>query len=287
MADLLYRLSPRVEPVVVSTAKKNAPAPIPRRHYNLPFSQPRWKKITETFKLHSAILPATRNNRCQSTFLKCEHEGVGLELRTAVSTSFDRAGSFSLSCTHFSASKLNLAVVYSCDSNQVQRVTQLLRTYPEVASHPLLMVGVFVELQLNQMQNLVREVHSVGDINNRHFKSAKPMPRSLPELDDFLGKGFLGAREIEEELQATKTHLNEMAGRIEEQTKSSSVHRPIENTDRFMYRFRDINVELEGMAAQCRVVAEQQRYRGELVSARPRVSIWVLANRWQTIISSW
>ena len=40
------------------------------------------------------------------------------------------------------------------------------------------------------------------------------------------------------------------------------------------------NVELEGMAAQCRVVAEQQRYRGELVSAKPRVSI--LALQWLT-----
>ncbi len=238
--------------------------------------------------LHSAILPATRNNRCQSTFLRCDHKGTGLELRTAVSTSFDRPGSFSLSCTHFNASKLNLAVVYSCGSDQVRRVTQLLRMYPEVASHPLLMVGVFVELQLNQMQNLVREVHSVGDVNNRLFKSiTKPKPLSLRELDDFLGKGFLGAREIEEELQATKTHLKEMAGRIEEHTKTSSMQGPIEHTDRFKYRFRDINVELEGMTAQCRVVAEQQRYRGELVSAKPPVSIWVQANRWKIILSLW
>lgn len=231
------------------------------------------------FLLHRAILHATRNNKCQSTLLTHSRGEEGLELHTAVATSFDRKGSFSLSSTYFSASKRSLAVIYACDLDQVLRVTELLRMSPEVASHPLLLTGVFAELQLKRMQELVGEVQTSGDANVELFKmDPPPKPLTMWELNGSLVKGVLEAREAEEELRATRAHLKEMADRIDEQEKTwkswttGGQTSDFEDrsftaaTDRFKCRFRDIDIEIDGLIAQCRVAAEQQKYTGELVS---------------------
>ncbi len=277
VADLHhYSLSPRVERVN-SSNDSTKPSMVARRHYCLPFSKERWQKITETFMLHRAILRATKNNKCESTFLRCKHKTKDVELYTAVSGPYDQSGSFSLSCAHFCASKLNLAVAYACDPWHVSRVKDLLRGSPEVAAHPLLMVRVFAELQLNQMQQLVDEALGTGDQNGHLFgptREAKGLDKWDINLN--LVAGVTQARKVEEQLRTTMVHLKEMASRIDEQrqakvegTAGVEAGTPswIAGTDRFKFRFRDINIELEGMIAQSRVVAEEQRYRSDMVSA--------------------
>ncbi|KAK3305298.1 uncharacterized protein B0T15DRAFT_493474 [Chaetomium strumarium] len=283
-------LSPRIEPLQIPGCP-----PVPFPHYHLPFSRDWWDTITKTFKLHRAIIHSTTYNKCHSTLLRYRDNGTNqdLELHTAVAAAYHRPGSFSLSCTYFEDSKLSLAVLYGCDFRQTMRVTELLETSPEVASHPWLMVGVFAELQLNRMQDLVRIVHELCDPSrNGILLDLKESRRAVWQRYEDLLDSILKAKEVEEEVQVTRAQLKEMADRFakkkdrtekrrEEQkrweqwaNKDAASSFPLEDNDlqddhleaadRFINRFRDIDMELNSLMTQCRVAAERQTQAGQM-----------------------
>ncbi|KAK4239966.1 hypothetical protein C8A03DRAFT_31982, partial [Achaetomium macrosporum] len=277
-------LSPRVESLSIKML--SPAAEVPRPHYYLPFSLPRWAKITGAFRLHRAILYATKNNKTSYTFHRHAHghRTNTLELHTAVAASYERPYSFSLSCTYFKNRKLSLAVLYSCDSNQVSRVAELLEASPEVASHPWLIAGVFAELQLNRMQALVDRVHLDSDPNNHQI--LLPLLDSLSksqlwERYDVVLKVVTSAKETEEEVRTTRAQLKQIADKFaeekrrwEEQLGSKNGAEQtdkqddcLEDADRFINRFRDIDMELNCLMTQCRVAAEQQIQAGGMLQS--------------------
>ncbi|KAK4246330.1 hypothetical protein C7999DRAFT_15543, partial [Corynascus novoguineensis] len=171
-------------------------------------------------------------------------------------------------------SRLSLAIFYSCNSAQAERIEQLLRGSPEVVPHPLLMLGVFAELQLNRMMDLLNEVHKVCDVNKLQFDCSwdSSRTRSLGFLvrdhNAKLREGNFKAMEAEEEMRAVRAQLKEMADHIDEQRKSwgkKEFPNDMDSiTDRFKGRFREIDMELDGLMAQCRIAAQQQLYAGAL-----------------------
>jgi hypothetical protein len=178
------------------------------------------------------------------------------------------------------------------------RVAELLETSPEVASHPWLMVGVFAELQLSRMQDLVDEVHYLCDQNQHKMLlrlNANQPGWQVWDLYNKLLNSVSKAREVEEEVQVTRAQLKAMADRfakkreqwqkreggewpVEQMTLADDHPAPLrrvreqadpwevrlEQADRFINRFRDIDVELNGLMTQCRVAAEQQTQVGEM-----------------------
>lgn len=257
------------------------PQPLPRPHNNLPFSESNWSRVVKAFMIPKAIIHPTRRNKCQSTFVTCNHEGADLELHTAVAAPYNQLGSFSLSCTYFNAPKLTLAVFYSCNSTQLRRITQLLRGSPEVASHPLLMVGVFAELQLNRMEEVVSRVHTYCDFNTRVFALNWDPNRAtlIKNLSLRLRDGIIKSREAEEEMRTVRAQLKEIADRIADQERAWTAWAPPAGAEgpagpntpailnRFKGRFKEIDNEIDGLMSQCRTTAEAQQYTSDLVSA--------------------
>ncbi|KAK3295061.1 uncharacterized protein B0H64DRAFT_402490 [Chaetomium fimeti] len=256
---------------------ESGPKPLPQTHSNLPFSKPNWAKVAKAFMISKAILHPIRRNKCQSTFVACNHGAADLELHTAVAAPYNRPGSFSLSCTYFAAPKLTLAVFYSCDSTQLQRIIKLLRGSPEVASHPLLMVGVFAELQLNRMEASISRVHQLCDYNKRVFDVnwGSNMAILIKNLNRRLRRGEVKAKEAEEEMRAVRAQVKEMADRVDNQETAwtafappAGAAGPSGNTaaisNRFKGRFKEIDNEIEGLMAQCRAAAEGQTYLANL-----------------------
>lgn len=252
---------------------------IPMAHNNLPFSRSKWEKVTNAFLIHKVIL-FTRRNRCQSTYLACKQGHTDVEVHTAVSAPYNQPGSISMSCTYFSKPKLSLAVIYGCDSNQLRRVTRLLRESPEVATHPLLMVGIFAELQLNRIENLVMSTNRDSDTNIRAFENHWSSNKSLMirELNNRLRNGVLKANEAAEEIRAAKAQLKEMADRFEDQKglwKTWQTTQGNDNAlvaDRFKCRFGEIDVELDGKMMHCRLAADRQTQIGTTVRTTRRRS---------------
>jgi hypothetical protein len=218
-------------------------------------------------------------NKCQSTFLAYKLDGADLELYTAVAAPCTQPGSISLSCTYFAASKLSLAVIYGCTPGQVHRVEQLLEGCSEVASHPLLMVGVFAELQFKRMEDLALQV-SLDSADNVGDSSENPQykqPSKIRKLNNKIRKGVLDAKEAEEEMRVTKAQLTEMAERMRDQKvawgtwglSEDQLKKLASDADRFERRFKEINSAIDGLMTQCRLMADQQTYAGGLVGTSP------------------
>jgi len=146
----LQSLSSRVVPVQIGSTF------VPANLRYLPFSADGWKLITKKFHLHNSIVKATaQSNSYYAHVVDRNRDGKEtLEMYTAV-TSWESPYPIAISLTYFHSLKQSSAVIYGCDNDQMDRIVELLNASPEVKSHPLLMVGVFAELQRDRLEKLV------------------------------------------------------------------------------------------------------------------------------------
>jgi hypothetical protein len=231
---IVPRVLPRIEPTrsaslpfkmghATSFGGKMSPAMsaggFPAPHGNLPMKKEQWKAIIDAFLPHRAIMNRARKVKCQSTFLAYKHgkHKLELEMRSAVAAPYSRPRSFSLFSTHFARSRLSLAILYSCNTAQLARIAGLLQASPEVASHPLLMVGVFAELQLDRMREVVTEVQGDGARNRRSAQRVWAARTVIFRHFHYrLNQGIVAAKEAEEELRAVKAQLNDLTDGMDE-----------------------------------------------------------------------
>jgi hypothetical protein len=143
------------------------------------------------------------------------------------------------------------------------------------------MVGVFAELQLNRMEEVVGRVHKYCDYNSRIFAvNWDPNGAALiKNLNRRLRDGIIKAREAEEEMRTVRAQLKEIADRIADQEEAWTAWAPPAGAEgpagpntpailnRFRSRFKEIDNEIDGLMSQCRTAAEEQQYTGDLVSA--------------------
>ncbi len=215
-----------------------------------------------------------------STFLRYRHGCVDVEFHTAVAVADSTSPEhIAMSCTYFVASRLSLAVLYGCASDDVRRVNQLLKKSPEVASHPLLMAGIFAELALSRWENdLIKHVMPKFVVNDTEFSSASSRPSMVRDLNGRLYNAIVRASAFGEELVVGKAAFKEMANRIDEQKvvwekwegrDSAREQDPVVVADRFKERFGEICMRMDRLIIGCRAVADNQAHARNFVSQSP------------------
>ncbi|KAK0615642.1 hypothetical protein B0T17DRAFT_538680 [Bombardia bombarda] len=269
----------------------------------LPFSADIWTRITRSFKIHNVVFKAISSARCYSTHLHKQEEAGVIEMYTAtMSTMFP--GNLAISSTYFKDSRLTKAVIYGCNSRQMERVEKLLRESPEVKDNPLLMVGVFAELQRDVLDELVLSTliscdENIGIFSLSDDNKTKRTREHMNAIRDCHNK----AKMVEEEVRETKTQLQGMIKYIREFSGNSTDATPrttaeVESptvgaagqplptapvgggqggsplpwpisdySSRFERRFQELDIEFEGMIARCRTSLEQLIYTRELFVA--------------------
>ncbi|GAB1313737.1 hypothetical protein MFIFM68171_03947 [Madurella fahalii] len=236
--------------------------PIP--HYYLPIPEGNWRRITEAFHLHNAICKAMQSNKSYSGFLRKQRSDEELEMFTAVMTSTDRPHNISMSSTYFTKRRLSVAVIYNCNNDQKLRVEELLGDSPEVSSHPLLMVGIFAELQRDRVQKRVTAVNRVGDeiieeVDRVLVERAEDVKSNSGKIWKFLKilqQCIANSKTAEEEVRAVRRQLEMITRQIETQSSAWTQQEFIDATNRYERRFEEIKMELDGMMAECRMTAE-------------------------------
>jgi hypothetical protein len=142
-----------------------------------------------------------------------------------------------ISSAHFLQSNFTIAVIYGCRGtrndkkggedgtpNHMERVEQLLARSPEVKGHPLLMPGIFEELQRDRIEGLVRTVEDELDTIMSELKinqsSESPELKQLDwAMSRKLGRFRLKAKKVEEEARTSKENLMKMMNHIETSTQ--------------------------------------------------------------------
>ncbi|KAK3937002.1 hypothetical protein QBC46DRAFT_268482, partial [Diplogelasinospora grovesii] len=244
-----------------------------------------WGRVTQAFPVHNVVLRAMEEKTCYSTFLVKREASDILEMYTAT-TSSRRYSSMAISSTHFRRSKLTVAVVYGCDDEIMGKIEALLGGWPEVKNHPLLMMGIFAELQRDRIQILVRDITdswlglTIESRISPWDRRARPLTwdenQSLREHRHITD-------EVEDEVRVTKLQLQKTISQIDEtvdgeNNDATDVQDGREGgaTDgfatsirRFKRRFDEINMDIDDMMSKLRMTADDMIYTRELVYNTP------------------
>ncbi|KAK4162971.1 hypothetical protein QBC43DRAFT_290515 [Cladorrhinum sp. PSN259] len=247
---------------------------IPNPHTYLPLSEDRWRRIAKSFSLGRAIRKAMEDNKTYSGFMirrgvdRDPEELETLEMFTAVITSTDKLYNVSLSSTYFTKAQLSLAVIFNCDNDQKNLIYRILKASPEVSNHPLLMLGVYAELQRDRMERLVKGVHGARDklmtsLNMEKGQVSRAAVLTWQASCDFR-EAIAQAKEAEEVIRDTKRQIEKITKHIGDKSEAKKQELFKEATSRFECRFEDICIELEGLMSLCKIVAEDLIYTGGL-----------------------
>ncbi|KAK4159325.1 hypothetical protein QBC43DRAFT_222337 [Cladorrhinum sp. PSN259] len=201
--------------------------------------------------------------------------GETLEQFTAV-MSYDKdrePSSVSISSTYHTKSKLSLAVIYNCNRKQKEKIERILRGSPEASTHPLLLPGVFAELQRDRLQKLVdNNFQASFDLQNslklisRAYSDNSDDERISRKVNEKFRKGIVSASLFEEEVRATKQHLERMIKFIHSQSSALNAAEFQLCTARYQVRFDEILMEIDTLLAHCRIISADLTYACEFLT---------------------
>lgn len=237
----------------------------------LPISETDWGSVLKSFHLHNSIRDGMAANKAYSSFLVHKERKQSLEMFTAVMTSRSWELNCSIAATYFPTHQLTLGVIFNCNRRQKEFIQDLLERSPEVSNHPLLMLGLYCELQRD------RAAHLAAEITTRTTNVLIDMGY-LPGLTE-TGKtshdiGAVNVRlrlvisqckKAEEEIRVTKIHTEKLVKNVCSKSGASKQKIFAKATARYKCCFEQIQLELDTRMAQCRIAAEDLTYAGDRV----------------------
>ncbi|KAK0712057.1 hypothetical protein B0H67DRAFT_669833 [Lasiosphaeris hirsuta] len=177
----------------------------------------------------------------------------------------DWTDNIAISSTHFRDSNFTVAIIYGCSDelkdgqpSVMDNIESLLARSPEVKGHPLLLPGLFAELQRDRTEDLV-VCSAQSELEHLMFElklTQKSEPSDwdvnhrLGELDWFMFRRLGGIRlkmmDIEEEARVNDWDVFK------------------KNTKRFKVRFEELCNELDAFMVRCRRGFEEATFAREL-----------------------
>ncbi|KAJ2991658.1 hypothetical protein NUW58_g2437 [Xylaria curta] len=209
-----------------------------------------------------------------------DQERVHMQIGT---TAPEATGSFAFASTHFESRRFTSAVVFGCSRNQIRDVKRLVSSFRHTNRHPLLMLGIFAELELRRIEKVMSArlrdyMHLKTNLQDaaerfgvasrqRYYRPRDEKHFSLFSWDTV--KQFLTIRDqlqdAEEEIEAAKRHLDKVCRQFDElredykrennQNEEASKEN-LEVTQILSERFYDIASRLDGFSSQCRLRVE-------------------------------
>jgi hypothetical protein len=272
---------------------------------DLPIPQEKWEKIAKAFHLlPSHIVKAIAGKVTFITSISQNiHDdgGIGglvwpLWMQIAT-TSTQGPDTFALASTHVDHAHLTLAVMIGCSVKQINRVRNLLEGAELAIKHPLLMLGICAELQLDRLKKLVEDKVTECLETTRLLEDTRRKVDPSQDTHRFKGEitwGLInkvracrdGSKRAEEEVNATKRQLakalpSDFASSVERGSIHSDINAPSASTSEpdfdkedelptnftamFSERFADIFAQFEGLVAECRISVEEMSFAADIV----------------------
>jgi hypothetical protein len=126
----------------------------------------------------------------------------------------DDLQAFAMAATHIESINLTLAVMVGCSDDQIKTVKNLVSGWSDAISHPLLMLGICAELELNRLEDKVA-VHTMAYGVLKSKIEDESTTRSRDRFSWELIKQVRLIREDSkpvEEVDATKSQLEKACG---------------------------------------------------------------------------
>ncbi|KAH7333217.1 hypothetical protein BKA65DRAFT_41432 [Rhexocercosporidium sp. MPI-PUGE-AT-0058] len=276
---------------------------------DLPIHKKKWEKIAKAFHLlPSHIVKAIAGKKTFVTSISRnihDDDGIGgpvwpLWMQIAT-TSTQGPDTFAFASTHIDRAHLTLAVMIGCSVKQINRVRNLLEGAELAIQHPLLMLGICAELQLDRLKKLVEDKVTECLETTRLLEATRQGGITWVLINKVRACRD-GSKRAEEEVNATKRQLakalpSDFASSVERtenhesndgnsnKKRRGSIHSdinapsastskpeldkedelPTNFTAMFSERFADIFAQFDGLVAECRISVEEMSFAADII----------------------
>ncbi|KAI0908488.1 hypothetical protein F4823DRAFT_563783 [Ustulina deusta] len=257
----------------------------------LPFRENSFDMILRKFYIHGSIVCTV--SRRHPIFSRTLLE-LGTSLEPAIvyhcRTSHEWPGDLALSMTYFTLTKATYGVSYSCDAEMKEALLARLHISEDAACQPLLLIGIFVELERKRQLNLVRD--GLDALHNTILNLRKPagnwgkiggdeQPSITHAIDPWLDIHNLknSLESWKDQLAKIVTHIDELSETWFDFVPSDSNEetaqkcRAREVRERIRERILEIVCYYDGKIRECVVIIEGMSLATQLAHARANVEI--------------
>ncbi|KAK4175150.1 hypothetical protein QBC36DRAFT_312267 [Triangularia setosa] len=228
----------------------------------------------DKMKADEAKVDETKADEAKADKTKADKTKVDetkVEMFTATMTSRDWDWNCSISSTYFPESRLTLGVIFNCHPDQKDLVSDMLDRSPEVKDHPLLMLGLYCELQRDRADRLAKRIaarttevlEAMGYLPGVTKTGDKSPENQRAKIHIQLRLVISECKKAVEEIRVAKLQTKRITDDICEKSKASKQESFRNATARYKCRFDQIQIELDGRMAQCRITAEDLTYAGD------------------------
>jgi len=122
----------------------------------------------------------------------------------------EKSWPFAVAATHFESREFTIAVMVGCSQIQIETVRRLVKGWQDASGHPLLMLGLCAELELDRLDHLIHRQGKAYDQLKTELTSnaaSKSPDRFSWELIDKVRAISEESNKIEEEVKTTKLQL--------------------------------------------------------------------------------
>ncbi|KAI8627376.1 hypothetical protein F5Y19DRAFT_442861 [Xylariaceae sp. FL1651] len=253
--------------------------PVPSYFTSLPISRDKWDEISSSLYIPGHYARVIERGVSSVVSISHTHNGAnhqGRQWKQVGTTTPTAIKGFAFASTHFESRRFTYAVMVGCSDDQIVNVKRLVSLFRDSNEHPLLMLGIFAELELRRLEDLIR-LQKKDYIDLKARLDGEPHIQNAPQFSWDMIQEVLKTRDkfqdIEEEVEIAKRQLEKVCIRQadllrEEYEKYKNGHAEETNlkvSQLFSERFHDILSRLDGLSAQCRLRVESISFWTELI----------------------
>ena len=276
---------------------------------DLPMSEDNWEKVAKAFHLpgHFTKVATRRLTSIITISRTCEFPGFREKLWMHTFTINPKSyQAFAVAATHFESCRFTFSIMVGCTDDQISNVKRLVTGWQDASGHPLLMLGICAELELNRLENLIGKqrrdyeklMEKIEDdaVSIRHDRFSWELIKEVRSIRET-------SKKVEEETETTKLQLSKAilpaiatlsdqynhdgppaatAAATPAATLPTTIIRQnretLEITNLFSERFNDILSRFDGLSAKCRIYVEGISFTTDIVS----LPVWdfILNHSW-------
>ena len=242
---------------------------------DLPMSEDHWKKVAKAFHLpgHFTKVATRRLTSIITICRTCEFSQVREKLWMHTFTINPKSHqAFAVAATHFESCEFTFSIMVGCTDDQINNVKRLVAGWQDASGHPLLMLGICAELELNRLENLIGKqrlayqglMEKIEDdaVSVGHDRFSWELIKEVRSIRD-------ESKTVEEETETTKLQLSKailpgIKTLLDQYANNRETF--VEITNLFSERFNDILSRLDGLSAKCRIYVEGISFTTDIVS---------------------
>ncbi|KAI0550436.1 hypothetical protein F4679DRAFT_542373 [Xylaria curta] len=257
----------------------------------LPFCEKSFDMILRKFYVHGSIVRTV--NRGYPIFSRTLLK-LGTPLEPAIvyncRTSHEWPGDLALSMTYFTLRKVAYGVLYGCDAEMKEAILARLHNSEDSSSHPLLLIGIFTELERKRQLNLVRD--GLDTLQNtilnlsRQTSDSRNLEGNRKLSTTHAIDPWLDIHHLKNSLESWKEQLAKIVAHIDELSETWFNFVPSDSDDeraekcqvrevgkRIKERLLEIVCDYDAKIRECVMIMEGMNLATQLAHARANIEI--------------